>query len=124
VVTLSEELIFKNRCPFLTEIMVLMTTLRAEWSRIQIPAVARGLSLLQNVQPNLLFNGYETLFPGIKWPGIEVGHPPPSSIEVKNEWSSTSDCPICLHVVNGDNFFFYFYCDYTRLRDRQTYEED
>ena len=43
----------------------------------------------------------------IKWLGCEIDHWPPSSTEVKNEWSSTSAQPTCLH--DKDNFTFYIY---------------
>jgi hypothetical protein len=42
----------------------------------------------------------------IKGPGHEVDHLPPSSAEVKNEWSCTSTPPICLYVVERNNFVF------------------
>jgi hypothetical protein len=35
-------------------------------------------------------------FPGVKPPGREVNHAPPSTVEVKNEWSCSSTPPICL----------------------------
>jgi hypothetical protein len=60
------------------------------------PVEARDFSLLQNVQtgsgahPVSLFNGYRLSFPGVKRPGREVNHPPPSSPEVKNGRSYTS----------------------------------
>jgi hypothetical protein len=38
-------------------------------------------------------------FPGVKRPGREADHSPPSSAEVKNEWSYTSTPPIRLHGV-------------------------
>jgi hypothetical protein len=31
--------------------------------------------------PSLLYNGYR-VFPGVKWPGRDADHPPPSSAEV------------------------------------------
>jgi len=34
---------------------------------------------------------------GMKWPGFEADHSPPSSAEVKSAWSYTSTSPICLH---------------------------
>jgi hypothetical protein len=34
---------------------------------------------------------------GVKRPGREADHSPPSSVEVKNEWSYTSTPPVCLH---------------------------
>jgi hypothetical protein len=36
---------------------------------------------------------------GVKWPGREADHSPPSSAEVKNAWSYTSTLPIRLHGV-------------------------
>jgi hypothetical protein len=39
------------------------------------------------------------LFLGIKLPAREADHLPPSSAEVKNEWSYTSTLPIRLHGV-------------------------
>jgi hypothetical protein len=33
--------------------------------------------------PSLLYNGYRVSFPGVKRPGRNVNHPPPSSAEVK-----------------------------------------
>ena len=43
--------------------------------------------------PSFLFNGYRGYYPGVNRPGREVDHPPPSSVEVKNEWSCTSAPP-------------------------------
>jgi hypothetical protein len=36
---------------------------------------------------------------GVKWPGREADHSPPSSAEVKNAWSYTSIPPVHLHGV-------------------------
>ena len=33
--------------------------------------------------PNLQYNGYRVSFPGVKWPGRDVNHQPPSSAVVK-----------------------------------------
>jgi hypothetical protein len=50
---------------------------------------------------------------GVKQPGHEVDHSPPSSAEVKNAWSYTSTPPICFHGVvlnkHRDSFTFTFY---------------
>jgi hypothetical protein len=35
---------------------------------------------------------------GLKWPGREADHSPPSNAEIKNAWSYTST-PQCLHGV-------------------------
>jgi hypothetical protein len=44
--------------------------------------------------PRLLSNGYQGLFPwGVKRPGREADHSPPSRAEVKNAWSYTSIPP-------------------------------
>ena len=48
---------------------------------------------------SLLFNGNGVLS-GVKWPGCDVDHSPPSNAEVKNEWSYTSAHHICLHGVD------------------------
>jgi hypothetical protein len=61
--------------------------------------------------PNLLPNGYQRFFPwGVKRPGREVDHSPPSSAEVKNACKYTSTPPIGLHrvmlVTHRDNFTF------------------
>jgi len=36
----------------------------------------------------------------------EVNHSPPSSAEVKNEWSYTFAPPVCLYGLNRDKFTF------------------
>jgi hypothetical protein len=48
--------------------------------------------------------GTRLLSLGVKWPGLEVDHLPPSSAEVKNEWSYASTPAICLHGRYRDNF--------------------
>jgi hypothetical protein len=42
------------------------------------------------------------LFLGIKWPGREADHSPPSNVEVKNEWSFTFMLPMCLHDLHRE----------------------
>jgi len=49
--------------------------------------------------PYLLFHGLWE-----KRPLCEANHSPPSSAEVKNEWSYTSTPPTCLHDVDRNNF--------------------
>jgi hypothetical protein len=44
-------------------------------------------------QPNLLYNGYQGLFPGVKRPGREADHYPLTSVEVKKMWIYTSTPP-------------------------------
>jgi hypothetical protein len=50
----------------------------------------------------LLLNRYKCSFLGVKRPGREfTTHIHPSSAEVKNEWSCTSNPPTCLHGVHS-----------------------
>jgi len=51
-------------------------------------------------------HGYRESFPGGKAAGHEVDHLTPSTDEVKNEWNYTSSPPVCLHVVDRNNFTF------------------
>jgi len=43
-------------------------------------------------QPPILWVPW-ALTTGIKWPGLEADHSPPSSAEVKNAWNYTSTPP-------------------------------
>jgi hypothetical protein len=47
------------------------------------------------------------LFRGIQRPGREADHSPPSSAEVRNEWSYTSNPPIYLHGMVRINLTIY-----------------
>jgi hypothetical protein len=63
------------------------------------------------------------LSPGVKWPGNEANHAPPSSAEVRKAWSYTFTPPYifmmwCLIIYyhgliikhrNNFNFYIYFY---------------
>jgi len=52
--------------------------------------------------------GSRVLFPGVKRPGREVNHSPPTSAKAKNEWSYTSNPPSRLHGVDRKNLLFTF----------------
>jgi hypothetical protein len=52
------------------------------------------------------YRGFFFFSSGVKRPGHDVDHSPPSSAEVTNEWSYTSVPPICLHGVDRDAFTF------------------
>jgi len=70
---------------------------------VRIPAEARDLFfqiVLPAVGPT---NGYRE----IKRPGREVDHSPPSSADVKNEWSPASAPTICLHGLYMDFYIFF-----------------
>jgi len=73
--------------------------------RFRLRQVLLYLDKLQTCDPpSLLFHGYRNSIPGVKRPGRNSGHSPPSSAEVKNEWSYTSTLPVCPHVVGRDIF--------------------
>jgi hypothetical protein len=56
-------------------------------------------------QPSILFSGYRASLL-VKRPMREFSHAPPSSAEVKNEWSYTSIPPVCLHSMDRANFTY------------------
>jgi hypothetical protein len=56
--------------------------------------------------PGFLFNGYRGLFPRVK---RQIYHSPPSSAQVKNEWSSVATSPTWLHGVHRETFIFKLY---------------
>jgi hypothetical protein len=53
----------------------------------------------------LLFNEYLCFFLGVKHPGHEVNHSPPSLAEVKNKCTIPL-LPICLQGMDRENFTF------------------
>jgi hypothetical protein len=74
------------------------------------PAYGKEFSLRQNVGMSLGTVRFPVQWVlGAKWPGCEVDHLPPSSAEVKNEWSCTSPPVICLwlHGMNRNKLIFY-----------------
>jgi hypothetical protein len=64
-------------------------------TRVELPAGAEKFSLRHHVKigsgahPGSYPLGTGDSFPGVKWPGREAHHSPPSSAEVKNVWSYT-----------------------------------
>jgi hypothetical protein len=72
-------------------------------SRVRFPAEAGNFSLHHRVQngsgahPASYPMGARGSFPGVKRPGREADHSPPTSAEVKNVLSYTSTPPIRLH---------------------------
>jgi hypothetical protein len=62
-------------------------------------------------------------FSGIKRPGREAYHSPPSSTEAVNEWSCTSPPPVCLRGVDRDHFtFFTAVCKYIPYSSRYKHQ--
>jgi hypothetical protein len=72
-------------------------------SRVRFPAGAGNFFLHHRVQngsgAHLAPYPIGVLSLGVKWPGREVDHSPPSSAEVKNAWSYTSTLLIHLQGV-------------------------
>ena len=56
----------------------------------------------------LLISWYRGSFSPVGWGGVEfslgVIFTAAASAKIKNEWSSTSVPPVCLHVMDRDNF--------------------
>jgi hypothetical protein len=48
------------------------------------------------LKPTLLVNGYRDSLSWVKSMGREFDHSSPSSVEIKNEWSSSSTPPTCV----------------------------
>ena len=75
--------------------------------RVGFPVSARDLfsktSRPACCPPSLLFSGFRGHFPGVKATGVWFWQPP-TSAEVKNEWSYTSS--IYLHGIAGIIFFY------------------
>jgi hypothetical protein len=70
--------------------------LRSGRSEVRVLAVAGNIFLQHRVQAGSVANpasypmGTRALFLGVKRPGREADHSPPSSAEIKNTWSFTS----------------------------------
>jgi hypothetical protein len=54
---------------------------------------------------SFLFNYYR-VFTGIKRPGRDVDHSPPSSADVMSGWSRAFTAPLCLHSVDRDKAIY------------------
>jgi hypothetical protein len=79
--------------------------LRAYWSGVRVSAEAGNFPFhhcVQNgsgAQPASYPMGNRAISLGLKRPGHEADHSPPSSADVKNAWSYTSTPSIRLHGV-------------------------
>ena len=68
----------------------------------------RGFSPFQNIQispPSLILVGTGVLSQGLKWPGRDVDHSPPSD-NAKHERRCTSPPTVCLHCAEIGKFTF------------------
>jgi len=79
-----------------------VTGVRARQSRVQILVEAGDFSLLQSVSTSC--RSTRALSRVIKQPRHDGDSLPPSSAEVKNEWSCTFAPSVCLHGVHRDIF--------------------
>ena len=91
---------------------VLASRLKAGRSMVRILAAARNFFCFPKGSErlwspsSLLFNGYRGSLLGMKRPGREVNHAPPSIAEVNIEWSFTSTPPVYFHGVDWENLTF------------------
>jgi hypothetical protein len=53
--------------------------------------------------PSFLLNEYRDYFSAVKWAESVEYHSPPSTAQIKNEWSYSSTPNICLHSVGRYN---------------------
>jgi hypothetical protein len=89
-----------------------VSRLLAGWPRVQNPAGAKALPVLQSVltapgatQPPIKCVPAD-LSSRTKQQGSEVDQSCLSSAHVKNDWRYTSTFPICFHGINTDKFIF------------------
>jgi hypothetical protein len=81
------------------------TGLWTVWSGVRIPVQAGSFLLTTTFRPSLgptqpPIQWIQGVLPlGVKWPGREADHSPPSSAEVKNAWSYIFTPPVRLHGV-------------------------
>ena len=54
--------------------------------------------------PSLIVKAYRVYFPWVRQAGREVTHPPPSSADIKCEWSYTPTHTVYPHDVDKENF--------------------
>ena len=59
--------------------------------------------------PSRVFNGHRDYFPRAKQRKREAAHPPPTTAEIKNEWSYTSASPTHLHSMDKDSCTSYYW---------------
>ena len=85
---------------------------------VRFPEGSRDLSLLHIVLTRSgahLSKENRVSLPGLNHPGNEFDPSSPSTVEVKNEWSYTSNPPICLYGVARKIFNSMVTCLYYRL---------
>jgi len=75
---------------------------------VQTPTEARDASSLKTVQIDSELHPTTFYFPGVKRPGRDVNHSPPSSAEVKNDWSIISVPTRCFDDVDRTSIFTFF----------------
>jgi hypothetical protein len=96
----------------------------------RVPAGAGNFSPHHRVQngsgthPGSYPVGTRGSFPGVKLPGREADHSPPSNAEVKNAWSYTSTPSVRLHCVvlskAQEQVYFFLYFNVTEVTEELT----
>ena len=87
----------------------IITGLNPGKEKIYFPSPEYPDRLSGHCASSSISTGYRNNFPGVKRPGCEDDHSPPSGDEVKNEWSYTSTPPTGLPSVDRDNFISFYY---------------
>lgn len=95
----------------------LITILLYRGAVVRLLGEVRELSLLQNVQTIFEVHSAScSMGTGVKAAGTGVDHSIPSSTQVKNERSCTSNRTTCLHGVERTKFTFTLTCHSTMQR--------
>jgi hypothetical protein len=96
-------------CESWSVVVSIVTRLRNKRFGVRIPVETRLFSSPKLPDrlwgpPSFVFNDHRRSFQEVKRPGREANHSPPSSAEVKNEWSCVYTLPVYLNGVGRDNF--------------------
>ena len=87
-----------------------MTRLQAVHPEVWIQVEARDLCFILNVQPAVGPIQLPVQWAqGAKWLGVRLIHSPPSSAQVKYEWSHISTVTLCLCSMHSDSFMIYIF---------------
>jgi hypothetical protein len=111
VLNLSQNIFFRNLVFFLTRLWDGRFGDRIPVVEERLFSYSKHPDTLGPTKPPIqLVTG---LFLGARRPGLEVGPSPPSSAEIKNEWSCTSAPAICLRVMARDSKCYFCRIDHS-----------
>ena len=90
------------------DLVVVVTRLCNEWSRVQFPVGQEMCLFLTESRPAFgpthhpVWGVNEGCFPGVKWSVCDTDHSAPSRVKVVNDWSYTSppcDLMMCARIA-------------------------